>query len=166
MRSDTERASGTCFDRFEHLLPLSRYSVGSRIICKDEVGDKFYMMKEGAVRCANIGRGDQPNKKVGYVDLGKGAHFGERALIRDELRACDVIAMKPTVCYTVGREDFVALLGNLSEAMERSLAVAVRAAKGCDIRNFEGSYLRLSFSLSFRAHILGRVIISSQVLVG
>ncbi|KAH8095047.1 cAMP-dependent protein kinase [Aureococcus anophagefferens] len=49
------------------------FSVGSRIICKDEVGDKFYMMKEGAVRCANIGR--QP-KAVGYVDLGKGAHFG------------------------------------------------------------------------------------------
>ncbi|KAH8057071.1 cAMP-dependent protein kinase [Aureococcus anophagefferens] len=71
-----------------------QFSVGSRIICKDEVGDKFYMMKEGAVRCANIGR--QP-KAVGY----------------------------PTVCYTVGREDFVALLGNLSEAMERSLAVAV-----------------------------------------
>ena len=136
-----------------------QFYVGSRIICKDEVGDKFYMMKEGAVRCANIGRG---GNKVGYVDLGKGAHFGERALIRDELRAsarprprfnalspsrwrgahararrardrtrarasrrCDVIAMKPTVCYTVGREDFVALLGNLSEAMERSLAVAV-----------------------------------------
>ena len=83
------------------------------------------MMKEGAVRCANIGRGDQPNKKVGYVDLGKGAHFGERALLRDEMRACDVISLEPTACYVVSRSDFNAMLGSMSEAMERSLALRV-----------------------------------------
>lgn len=100
------------------------FDVGTRIVRKDEFGDRFYMLKEGQVRCANIGRREKKSK-VQTVDLTKGAHFGERALIRDELRACDVVALTPTVCYTVGREDFVNLLGNLSEAMERSLAVAI-----------------------------------------
>ena len=38
--------------------------------------------------------------------------------------------------------------------------------KGAKVSTFKAPYLRLSFSLRFRAHILGRVIISPQGLVG
>ena len=88
---------------------------------------------EGRVRCSNIGkvsrRDSQSTSRAGekpaYVDLGKGAHFGERALLRDEMRACDVIALEPTACYVVSRADFNAMLGSMTEAMERCLALRV-----------------------------------------
>ncbi|KAH8086715.1 cAMP-dependent protein kinase [Aureococcus anophagefferens] len=89
--------------------------------------------REGRVRCSNIGkvsrRDSQSTSRAGekpaYVDLGKGAHFGERALLRDEMRACDVIALEPTACYVVSRADFNAMLGSMTEAMERCLALRV-----------------------------------------
>ena len=85
------------------------------------------------MRCSNIGkvsrRDSQSTSRAGekpaYVDLGKGAHFGERALLRDEMRACDVIALEPTACYVVSRADFNAMLGSMTEAMERCLALRV-----------------------------------------
>ncbi|KAK7248794.1 cAMP-dependent protein kinase regulator [Aureococcus anophagefferens] len=137
---------------------LEHFETGTRVIAKDEFGDKFYVIREGPggkqtyatrlqyacirtvstyffdcegrVRCSNIGkvsrRDSQSTSRAGekpaYVDLGKGAHFGERALLRDEMRACDVIALEPTACYVVSRADFNAMLGSMTEAMERCVA--------------------------------------------
>jgi CRP-like cAMP-binding protein len=41
------------------------------------------------------------------------------------MRACDVIALEPTACYVVSRADFNAMLGSMTEAMERCLALRV-----------------------------------------
>ena len=68
---------------------LEHFETGTRVIAKDEFGDKFYVIREGRVRCSNIGkvsrRDSQSTSRAGekpaYVDLGKGAHFGERALL-------------------------------------------------------------------------------------
>ena len=123
----------------QHLTKLATHTTteyfdtGTRIIAKDEFGDKFYIIKQGRVRCSNIGPlqlSRQNTTRPGdyspsYVDLEAGAHFGERALIRDEMRACDVIALEPTSCHVVCRDDFSSMLGPLIEAMERSLALRV-----------------------------------------
>lgn len=124
----------------QHLTKLATHTTteyfdtGTRIIAKDEHGDKFYIIKQGRVRCSNIGPLQLSRQKnvtrIGdyspsYVDLESGAHFGERALIRDEMRACDVTALEPTCCHVVCRDDFASMLGPLVEVMERSLALRV-----------------------------------------
>ncbi|EGB05409.1 hypothetical protein AURANDRAFT_3251, partial [Aureococcus anophagefferens] len=92
---------------------LEHFETGTRVIAKDEFGDKFYVSRRDSQSTSRAG------EKPAYVDLGKGAHFGERALLRDEMRACDVIALEPTACYVVSRADFNAMLGSMTEAMER-----------------------------------------------
>ena len=109
------------------------FDTGTRIIAKDEFGDKFYVIRQGCVRCSNIGPQDPKRSsasppgsyKPHHLDLESGSHFGERALIHDEMRACDVIALKPTSCHVISRNDFITMLGPLVEAMERSLALRV-----------------------------------------
>jgi len=106
------------------------FDTGTRIIAKDEYGDKFYVIKQGRVRCNNIGPPQLQQhsslshyKSRRYVDLQSGAYFGERSLIRDEMRACDVIALEPTSCHVLSRGDFLSILGPLKEVMERFLAL-------------------------------------------
>jgi len=48
--------------------------------------------------------------------LDKGDYFGEQALMKEDCRSANVIAMAPGVeCLTLGRESFNRLIGDLSE---------------------------------------------------
>ncbi|GMH33824.1 hypothetical protein BSKO_01658 [Bryopsis sp. KO-2023] len=73
------------------------------IITEGEIGDKFYIMKEGKV---NVMKGQTVIDK-----LSAGDYFGERALIRDDQRAATVVSEGYVVCYTLNREAFNNLLG-------------------------------------------------------
>lgn len=73
------------------------------IINEGEVGDRFYMIKEGRV---NVKKGETTVDK-----LKEGDYFGERALIQDDLRAATVIAEGYVACYTLSRDSFNQLLG-------------------------------------------------------
>jgi len=64
------------------------YLPGDRVITKGEDGDSMYFIKEGRVRCTNIGSGA---RKIADVVLEAGACVGERALMLDEKRAADVV---------------------------------------------------------------------------
>lgn len=120
------------------------FDTGTRIIAKGEFGDKFYVIRQGRVRCSNISSpcllGATGWRRVAckprYVDLDSGEHFGERALIRDEMRACDVIALEPTSCHVFSREDFGSMLGSLREPMERSFALKVIMSITCVSNDF------------------------------
>ena len=61
---------------------LEYFETGTRIIAKDAFGDKFYVIKEGRVRCSNIGKPRTNSNGLAtsmsrngatpsYVDLGK-----------------------------------------------------------------------------------------------
>jgi CRP-like cAMP-binding protein len=48
--------------------------------------------------------------------LGRGEYFGEQALLREEKRSANVVALSPGCeCLTLDRESFLQLIGNLSE---------------------------------------------------
>ena len=64
------------------------YLPGDRVITKGEDGDSMYFIKEGRVRCTNIGSGA---RKITDVVLEAGAYFGELALLLNEKRTADVI---------------------------------------------------------------------------
>ncbi len=77
------------------------YTIDDVIIRKGDIGDALFFIKEGLVRCTDIGTG---GSKTRDIMLEPGKVFGERALLLDEPRAATVIAMSPTVtCYTLDR---------------------------------------------------------------
>jgi len=112
-----------------------RFPEGERIIRKGEQGDKFYMLKKGVVECRNIGDG------ASVVELAAGGHFGELALTSGSPRACDVVAKTEAECITLSKQDFEALLGPVTEAMERTHCVnVVRGLPGFGSRDWSRVY--------------------------
>jgi CRP-like cAMP-binding protein len=68
-----------------------------------ESGDAFYIISDGTVSVMKDGR--LVNR------LGPGHFFGERALIKDESRAADVIAVTAVQCMVLSRKAFIEILG-------------------------------------------------------
>ena len=63
-------------------LEAVEFREGGIVFRQGEVGDRFYIIAEGAV-CVSRGRGSE---RTMLAVLGEGAYFGERALIKDETR--------------------------------------------------------------------------------
>lgn len=52
--------------------------------------------------------------------LGRGDYFGEQALIKEDKRTANIVAMAPGVeCLTLDRESFTQLIGDLCELREK-----------------------------------------------
>ena len=66
-------------------LELIDFEEGDTIFKKGQVGDRFYMIKEGSVAITNP---DNENELL--TSLSVGGYFGGRALMQDETRAADV----------------------------------------------------------------------------
>ena len=73
------------------------------IVNEGEVGDRFYLIKEGRVNVMKA--------EVTVDKLKEGDYFGERALIKDDVRAATVVADGYVACYTLARSAFDKLLG-------------------------------------------------------
>ena len=112
-------------DRIADAVQIIDFKPRDVIIRKGEAGDKastFYMVKSGKVVCTDIGSGD---KKLDDVELGAGAYFGERALLKDEPRAANVLATTKTTCMTLNRRAFNNLLGPMQEVLDNNLNMLV-----------------------------------------
>lgn len=94
-----------------------RYAAGTRVITRGEDGEVFYIISEGSVTCSNMA-GDQSANV-----LRAGDYFGERALLRREPRAADVVADTDVTLVALHRDDFEGLLGHLREVLEHNLGV-------------------------------------------
>mmetsp|Transcript_25853 Transcript_25853/g.40183 ORF Transcript_25853/g.40183 Transcript_25853/m.40183 type:complete len:794 (-) Transcript_25853:80-2461(-) len=98
-------------------LATLNFNEGEKIINKGDVGEVFYVVKEGRVKVHDIGFGDSQ-----YVDqiLGPGDFFGERALLTGEPRAADITAEVASVCLCLSRENFEKSLGPLQELIDKT----------------------------------------------
>jgi CRP-like cAMP-binding protein len=95
-----------------------KFDAGDRIITKGDIGEVFYIMKEGRVKVSDIGFGDSQ-----YVDqvYGPGDFFGERALLTGEPRAATITAEVASVCLCLSREDFEKCLGPLQDLIDHAV---------------------------------------------
>ena len=84
-----------------------------KIINKGDSGDKFYIITTGMVKCTV-----SPTSPALF--LGKGKFFGERALLRDQPRAADVVAARRTECLSLTRHAFHVLLGPIHSELQRA----------------------------------------------
>ena len=76
---------------------------GATIIRQGEIGDKFYMIKEGAVE---ISMAEDVASKV-VATLGSGQFFGEIALLEDQPRNATAVARERVELYALRKEDFL-----------------------------------------------------------
>jgi MFS family permease len=107
---------------------------GTNIIREGEVGDRFYLLVDGEVEITQGGRS--------FGTRGRGAYFGEIALLRDVPRTATVIARTDVELYVLGRDDFLAAVTGHRAALAAGHAVvderAGRAAGLASVRGQEG----------------------------
>ena len=91
---------------------------GERIINKGDIGEVFYIIREGTVLVNDIGFGDSQ-----YVDqhLGQSDWFGERALLTGEPRVANVTATSHCVCLCLSRDTFEKTLGPLQNLIDHAM---------------------------------------------
>ena len=96
-------------------LTTVSYQEGDHIISKGDVGEIFYIIKEGRVKVHDIGLGD--SQYVNQV-MGPGDFFGERALLTGEPRNANVTAETASVTLCLSRETFEKTLGPLQDLID------------------------------------------------
>lgn len=89
------------------------YETEYTIIQEGERGDNFFIIKTGTVTVYQAV--ENQTIPVEVRKLGPGDFFGEKALLKEDVRTATVKANSPGVqCLVINRENFIKLLGNLS----------------------------------------------------
>jgi putative ABC transport system ATP-binding protein len=102
---------------FEHITPAAltnvaekmvreRFAAGSTIVRQHEEGDKFFLIRSGAVEV----RREAGGRTEVVNALGGGDFFGEVALLSGGTRNATVAAVEPTVVYSLQKSDFLSAL--------------------------------------------------------
>jgi serine/threonine protein kinase len=95
-------------------LERESFEPGDAIIRQGNVGDNFYIIAQGDV---GVYRADETGKEVKLTVLHQGGYFGEKALLREDVRQASCIAESKVICLSLGREDFIDMMGSLDEMM-------------------------------------------------
>ena len=92
------------------------------IVKQGDIGDTFYIVRKGTAVVTKYSDSDTEPKEV--MQLGPGHFFGERALIKNDVRAATVTVTSPKgmQCLMLDREGFTLLLGPLGDLMKRKIA--------------------------------------------
>lgn len=99
-------------------LTTVSFQRGDRIINKGDVGEVFYILKEGKVKVHDIGFGDSQ-----YVDqvLNPGDFFGERALLTGDPRMANITAEVASVALCLSRDEFEKTIGPLQDLIDHAM---------------------------------------------
>lgn len=102
------------------------YAGGHYILRQGEKGDTFFILNSGQVRITQSIEGEPEPREIRV--LNQGDFFGEKALLGEEVRTANVIAMSPGVeVLTLDRESFLKLIGDL-EALKKDYGDVERRA--------------------------------------
>jgi len=115
-----EELEGDQIDRLVDVVHTQKYQPGDVIIRKGDHGSLFYIIKSGNVQCTKAGNSDSND-----LIFSEGDYFGERALLTDEPRAANIIAIDEVDCLVIDRESFDKILGPLRELMDHNLGYRV-----------------------------------------
>ena len=96
-------------------------SAGDFIIREGEDGQELFLLQEGsAVATKTLQAGQEPTQVMEYA---VGSYFGERALIKNEPRAANVVAKSDCVLVSMDRHSVKRLLGPLEELLKRNFEI-------------------------------------------
>ncbi|MBZ0113974.1 MAG: protein kinase [Thermoanaerobaculia bacterium] len=88
------------------------YPAGTRILARDEPGDRMFVIVEGEVRIPIL---DENGKQRFLAHLESTQIFGEMALLTGRPRTADVIAVTPCRCLSLRKATVEALMSDLPE---------------------------------------------------
>lgn len=111
-----ENLGAQSLNQLARSLTKQSYEDGHYIIRQGEIGEKFYVIFKGSVICTRTG---DNGTETTLVELHAGDVFGERALIKKEPRAANVIANGLVECYHLDRNNFNLMLGGLIDRMNQ-----------------------------------------------
>jgi CRP-like cAMP-binding protein len=95
-------------------LTKQSYEDGTYIIRQGEIGEEFFVIFKGRVKVTSTG--DDGEEKF-LIGLEEGNVFGERAIIKKEPRAANVVAVGPVECYYLDSANFQLMLGQIVDKM-------------------------------------------------
>lgn len=97
------------------------FSPGEYVIKEGDAGNVFYFISEGeATATKTLEAGKPPVEVMSYK---KADYFGERALMKNEPRAANVIAKTNLVVVSLDRHSFKRLMGPIEEILKRNMEV-------------------------------------------
>nr|CCA14945.1 conserved unknown protein putative [Albugo laibachii Nc14] len=105
-------------------LRLHSFQDGEYILRQGEEGDTFYIIIQGEVCCTARGTGADDKEKQLMI-LQPGSYFGEMALMLNEPRQANCIAISEVKCYAMDRTQFTTLLGPLHALIDRQMRIRV-----------------------------------------
>ena len=91
------------------------FKEGDVLIRKGEIGDKFFLLREGEVDVRGTDTGAGPV----VATLGRGQYFGERALITGELRNATIVGRSRGSAYALDKVNFDAALAATPSLQEQ-----------------------------------------------
>uniref|UniRef100_A0A1A9VXF4 cGMP-dependent protein kinase n=1 Tax=Glossina austeni TaxID=7395 RepID=A0A1A9VXF4_GLOAU len=101
------------------VLEVEFYPSGTYIIRQGAGGDTFFLISQGMVKVTQKLSGTLEEKEIRI--LKSGDYFGEKALINEDKRTANIIALEPGVeCLTLDRDSFKHLIGDLSELKQKN----------------------------------------------
>ncbi|CAM9896563.1 unnamed protein product [Ectocarpus sp. 6 AP-2014] len=144
------KLSKSDIEKLVDALEEEEFNDGECIVRQGEIGHFFYIVKSGEIavhKREEVEGGDVEDSSPGAGDgaggeggggrdgmgpqvstLKAGSYFGERALLSDETRKATCVATGPTVCLSLGREDFSSVLGPLEDIMSKAAGLERPAA--------------------------------------
>lgn len=103
-------------------VQIVKFKAGDPIIVKGDVGEVFYIIKKGSVRCTKVGTEEQ---NLLDITLKVCDYFGERALVVNEPRAANVVALEDTECLALNKDSFNSHLGSLASIMNKNQTLRI-----------------------------------------
>lgn len=109
-----KKLSDAVLVKIADVLEVEFYQAGAFIVRQGTKGDNFFLISQGSVRVTQRIPGSMVDEEIRI--LSRGEYFGEQALINDDKRTANIIALPPGVeCMTLDRESFKQHIGDLGE---------------------------------------------------
>lgn len=87
----------------DQILERRTFAVGEKVFAQGQEGDRAYIIQDGQIQVFRIA----DEKEIVLGTLGKGAIFGEMALLDDSPRMASARAVQPTTVIIITRDMFV-----------------------------------------------------------
>uniref|UniRef100_A0A182J8D1 cGMP-dependent protein kinase n=1 Tax=Anopheles atroparvus TaxID=41427 RepID=A0A182J8D1_ANOAO len=134
--------SNDVLTKIADVLEVEFYPAGAYIIRQGAAGDTFFLISQGTVKVTQRLPGRSVDEEIRI--LVRGEYFGEQALIKEDKRTANIIAMSPGVeCLTLDRESFTKHIGDLCELQEKNYGDEERVLA---FRNLENTHPSLGSS--------------------
>mmetsp|Transcript_5283 Transcript_5283/g.5782 ORF Transcript_5283/g.5782 Transcript_5283/m.5782 type:complete len:820 (-) Transcript_5283:366-2825(-) len=103
-------------------LETVTFEDGEYIVRQGDAADSFFIIEEGNVKCTQI---KSTGREVDLLTLKAGDYFGEMALMLNDTRHANCIALGKVRCLTLERQKFALLLGSVQDVLAKRMRIRI-----------------------------------------